>query len=145
VVNEPIAIELQGFPTATLVAADYGVNAYAETIFTTGAYAAEHPDVVKAFIAATAKGWDYAFKNRDETVAAVLAINTELDVEQQKRQLDLQESFIITPDTDANGLCSVETAKVVDTYEILKQYGGLAAEIDIAAMVKPEFNATPAK
>ena len=141
VVNEPIALELQGYPTATLVAADYGVNAYAETIFTTASYAEEHPDIVEAFMQATAKGWAYAFDHPEEAVDAVLAINGELDPEQQSRQLELQRDFILTDSAEKNGICSVETANVADTYDILKEYAGLEADIDIDALVKPEFAA----
>lgn len=120
VVNEPIALELQGYPTATLVAADYGVN---------------------AFMQATAKGWAYAFDHPEETVDAVLAINGELDPEQQSRQLELQRDFILTDSAEKNGICSVETANVADTYGILKEYAGLEADIDIDTLVKPEFAA----
>ncbi|WP_346895584.1 ABC transporter substrate-binding protein [uncultured Roseibium sp.] len=140
VVNEPVALQVQGYETATLVPADYGVNAYAETIFTTADYAAENADTIKGFMSATAKGWDYAFSHQEEAVAAVLARNPELNPEQQKRQLALEEDFVKSADTAKNGLCSVETSKVADSYEILKAYGGLEGDLDIPAMVKTEFN-----
>lgn len=140
VVNEPVALQVQGYETATLVPADYGVNAYAETIFTTADFAAANADLIKGFMAATAKGWDYAFNHQEEAVAAVLARNPELNPEQQKRQLALEEDFVKSADTAKNGLCSVETAKVAESYEILKTYGGLEGDLDIPAMVKTEFN-----
>ena len=143
VVNEPVALQVQGYETATLVPADYGINAYAEVIFTTADYAAAHADTIKGFMTATAKGWDYAFSHQEEAVAAVLARNPELSPEQQKRQLALEEDFVKSADTAKNGLCSVETAKVADSYDVLKTYGGLQGELDIPAMVKTEFNVGP--
>jgi NitT/TauT family transport system substrate-binding protein len=140
VVNEPIALQVQGYKTATLLPADYGVNAYAEVIFTTASYVKDHPDTVKGFMTATAKGWDYALSHQQEAVKAVLALNPELDPEQQKRQLALQESFIRSADTAKSGLCSLDAAKVADSYNVLKTYGGLKAEMDTAAIVKTEFN-----
>ena len=141
VVNEPIALEVQGYKTNTLVAADYGVDAYAEVIFTTAGYAKDHAEVVRAFVRATAKGWDYALAHQAEAVTAVTALNPELDPEQQKRQLALEESFVRSNDTAKNGLCSLDPAKVADSYAILKTYGGLKADLDVATMTKPEFNA----
>ncbi len=141
VVNEPIALQLQGFDTSVLVAADYGIQAYAETIVTTEDYLAENPETVAGFMRAVAKGWEYALSNQDEAVQAVLALNTELDPEQQRRQLAMQESFIRSDATAKNGLCSVTTEAVADSAEILAKYGGLKAEgLDIEALVHEEFN-----
>lgn len=140
VVNEPVALEVEGYETATLVAADYGINAYAEAIFVTADYVENHPETVKSFVSATAKGWDYALDNQEEAVEAVLALNSSLNPEQQRRQLALQESFVRSADTEKNGLCSIDPAKIADSYDILKQYGGLEAEIDIDAITRTEFN-----
>ncbi len=145
VVNEPIALEVQGYKTATLVPADYGVNAYAEVIFAKRDFVEKNHDLVKAYVAAVAKGWDYALKHQDEAVAAVMKLNPELNSEQQKRQLAMQEGFIRSDDTAKNGLCSIDEAKFEDSYQILKKYGGLTADIDIKSIVMPEFNAGAAK
>lgn len=140
VVNEPIALELQGYPTATLAAADYGVHAYAEVVFTQARTVATRPEVVRGFMRATAQGWDYALKNQDEAVAAVLALNPTLKPEQQKRQLALQESFIRSAHTERHGLCSFEPAKVGEAAQILTTYGGLKAGLPVERMLQPQFS-----
>lgn len=145
VVNEPIAIELAGYPTATLVAADYGIDAYAETVVTTDDYVAKHPDVVAAFMRATSKGWAYALANKQEAVDAVVALNPELDPEQQIRQLELQESFISTDFTTANGLCAVSVEAVQNSADVLAEFAALKVNFDVAGTVHPEFNAGAAQ
>jgi ABC-type nitrate/sulfonate/bicarbonate transport system substrate-binding protein len=139
IVNEPIAVELQGHKTATLAAADYGVNAYAEVIFTTAKYVAEKPEVVRAFLRATAKGWDYALKNQPEAVAAVLKVNPTLNPEHQKRQLALQEGFVRSDYTAKTALCALEPAKVADSYQVLTTYGGLRTGMDPVKMVRADL------
>lgn len=139
VVNEPIALELQGYPTATLAAADYGVNAYAEVVFAQAKTVSAKPELVRSFMRATAQGWDYALKNQDEAVAAVLALNPTLKPEQQKRQLALQESFIRSAHTERHGLCSFEPAKIGEAAQILTTYGGLKPGMAIERMLQPQF------
>ena len=75
----------------------------------------------------------------------MLKLNSELDPEQQKRQLAMEESFIRSEDTAKNGLCSLDLGKFEDSYQILKQYGGLTADIDVKSIVMPEFNVGAAK
>lgn len=139
IVNEPISVELAGFKTATLAPADYGVNAYAEAIFTAKDFAEKNPDVVKRFVAATVKGWDYALAHQDEAVAAVLKLGEQLDPEQQKRQLALQKDFIVSPFTEKNGTCAFSGDTIKETQEVLLKYGGLKAPIAIDEVYSTAF------
>ena len=69
-------------------------------------------DVVKRFVAATAKGWDYALAHQEEAVKAVLALDNQLDPEQQKRQLALLEKdFIVTQGHREERDLAVSTAR----------------------------------
>ena len=45
-------------PPVSILLADYGYQNYAATVFVTDAYATAHPDAVKAFVEATAKGYE---------------------------------------------------------------------------------------
>jgi len=65
--NEPYFAELHGVKTRTLLIADSGYDPY-RVIFTSKAFAREHPEAVRAFVAATIRGWD-GFLNGDATAA----------------------------------------------------------------------------
>jgi NitT/TauT family transport system substrate-binding protein len=54
--NEPYYVELQGVKTRALLIADGGYDPY-RVIFTSRAFAREHPEAVKAFVAASARGY----------------------------------------------------------------------------------------
>ncbi len=67
-INEPVTAEEKGFPVNIIWPSDYGVNLYADTIFTTEDMINNNPDLVKRFLSATMQGWNYAYDNVDESV-----------------------------------------------------------------------------
>jgi NitT/TauT family transport system substrate-binding protein len=56
ITNEPYFAELNGQKTRSLLIANSGYDPY-RVLFTSRSFAREHPDVVRAFVAASAKGW----------------------------------------------------------------------------------------
>lgn len=58
----------KGLAIKSINPADYRVEFYGDTLFTTRHFAAAKPDVVKRFRAASLKGWDYALQHPDDIV-----------------------------------------------------------------------------
>jgi NitT/TauT family transport system substrate-binding protein len=56
ITNEPYFTELHGVKARALLIADAGYDPY-RVIFTNRSFAREHPEAVRAFVAATARGW----------------------------------------------------------------------------------------
>jgi NitT/TauT family transport system substrate-binding protein len=56
ITNEPFFVELQGIKARALLIADAGYDPY-RVIFTSKAFARDHPEAVKAFVACTSRGW----------------------------------------------------------------------------------------
>jgi ABC-type nitrate/sulfonate/bicarbonate transport system substrate-binding protein len=129
-VNEPIAVELAGRPVNILLPSDWGVESNAEVIFTTRDFLDGNPATVRAFLAATVRGYEYAYANMEETVAAVTALNDQLDPEQQAEQLRRQEPYVFTDYAETNGVCALDPAAVTGTLEMLNGVGGLDVEVD---------------
>ncbi len=65
--SEPFFLEQKGVRTRTLLLADSGYDPY-RVIFSTAAFVREHPEVVRAFVAASIRGWD-DFMQGDATAA----------------------------------------------------------------------------
>ena len=65
--NEPYYVGLQGVKTRALLIADGGYDPY-RVIFTSQTFAREHPEAVRAFLAASARGW-LEFLHGDSTEA----------------------------------------------------------------------------
>jgi NitT/TauT family transport system substrate-binding protein len=56
ITNEPFYVELHGAKARTLLIAEAGYDPY-RVIFTSRSFAREHPEAVRAFVAATIRGW----------------------------------------------------------------------------------------
>lgn len=138
-VNEPIAVELAGLPTHLIVPSDWGIETYAEVIFTTRSYLEENPEVVRNFVAASIRGYEYAYANPEETVATVTTINNQLDPVQQAEQLRRQFDYVFTADTEASGVCTLDPAVISGTMEILVEFAALETSLDVEDLYSLDF------
>lgn len=139
VINGPVSLKLAGKETTRLRAADFGVPAYADVIFTTEATVKDNPDLIKRFVAANIRGLEYAYAHPEEAVAAVLAANPTLKPEAETIQFSLQPELIFTPEAKAEGLCRISGDKLAETFTIMKTYGGLTTEVDTSVMFTNDF------
>jgi NitT/TauT family transport system substrate-binding protein len=60
--------------------ADYGIDVYGNTLITSDAFAAEHPDEAQRFVDASIRSWEYSIDHVDEAVAALVEAVPETDV-----------------------------------------------------------------
>lgn len=65
-INEVIEAKEKGFAVNIVSPSDYGIELYADTLFTTESMLKQHPDVVRRFLTATLKGWSAAIANPEE-------------------------------------------------------------------------------
>ncbi len=66
--NEPYALEKLGTPYLMFAPRAYGLDFYGDSLCTSRRYLAQNPDRVRAFRAATLKGWEYALAHKEEIV-----------------------------------------------------------------------------
>ncbi len=139
VINEAVALDLQGHKTSTLLPSDFGVSTYAEVIFAARRTVDGNPDLVKRFVAATQKGYDYAYAHKDEAVKTVVGLNNQLDPVQQAKQMELQESFVYTDFSRARGACAFDGAVIGETEKTLREFGDLKSAVDVSKTYSTEF------
>jgi len=77
-INEVITAREKGFDVNIIWPSDYGINLYADTLFTTEKMLAEKPDVVQRFVAATLQGWAYAADHPEEAAKITVKHGTKL-------------------------------------------------------------------
>jgi len=65
-INEVLAAREKGFEVNVVSPSSYGIDLYADTLFTTEKMLREKPDTVRKFVAATLKGWNDAIAHPDE-------------------------------------------------------------------------------
>lgn len=70
--DEPFVLRKAGLPFVALTPRSSGVDFYADTLFTTETVAKRDPARVKAFVAETLRGWQFAMDRPEETAEFIL-------------------------------------------------------------------------
>jgi diguanylate cyclase (GGDEF)-like protein/hemerythrin-like metal-binding protein/PAS domain S-box-containing protein len=71
--DEPFLLDQSGFPHQTFTPRSAGLDFYGDNLFTTESELRAHPARVKAFRAASLKGWKYAMQHPEEMADLILA------------------------------------------------------------------------
>jgi NitT/TauT family transport system substrate-binding protein len=77
-INEVLAAKEKGFDVNIIAPVDYGIDLYADTLFTTEKMLKEKPDVVKKFVAATLQGWNTAIAAPEEAAKVTIKYGDKL-------------------------------------------------------------------
>jgi NitT/TauT family transport system substrate-binding protein len=72
IINEPQLVVEAGKEINTMLMSDYGINMYADVLFTTDEMIAKRPELVAKMLRATLKGWQYAIEHEEEAVNITL-------------------------------------------------------------------------
>ncbi|KRE09281.1 twin-arginine translocation pathway signal protein [Bosea sp. Root381] len=87
-----IQLEMQGAELDNYPFADHGVPTVATSIFGSGEFLKQNPDVVKKFIAASLKGWSFALDNPEKAIEHTKKLFPDMNV-----KLATAELAAITP------------------------------------------------
>lgn len=71
--NEPYYFKQARYPYQTFSPRSAGIDFYGDNLFTSEHELQTHPERVKAFRAASLRGWQYAKEHRDEVISLILA------------------------------------------------------------------------
>jgi NitT/TauT family transport system substrate-binding protein len=80
VINEVLAVQEQGKEVNIIDPNDYGINFYADTLFTTESVIEKDPEMVRSFVQASMQGWDYAMEHPEEAAEFGLKYGEKLDL-----------------------------------------------------------------
>jgi NitT/TauT family transport system substrate-binding protein len=111
-----------------LLLADFGLDLYSNGIGAKESYLKENPEIVKKFVRATLRGYQFAFKNVKEAAAlqrnTAKALNDEITIE----ELKIVEDLTVTPEVKKNGLGSFTAAKMKSSVDWMAENGGFPKE-----------------
>ncbi len=71
ITNEPYLLSELNIPYNVISPASYGIDFYSDVLFTTEAMLEKSPDVVRAFRAASLRGWSYALQYPEEIIQLI--------------------------------------------------------------------------
>jgi NitT/TauT family transport system substrate-binding protein len=110
-------------PATYLYFSDFGTSTLSHGIVVHRDTIKEQPDLVRRFMAATIKSWDYAIKNRSEAVDALAKEFPDARKDILARQFDATIPLIHTVNSVGRPIGFVLEQDVNDTFEVLWKYG----------------------
>lgn len=111
VTSEPLAAAKAGADPQVFLIADSGYNPYTGVVITRGQYIREHPEQVKAMIAALRSGWQSYLDDPSKANAAMHALNADMDLPTFAAAAAAQKPLIQTEATRQSGLGSMTLAR----------------------------------
>jgi NitT/TauT family transport system substrate-binding protein len=140
------SIEIRGKKQARVFYfADYGVTAVSNGIIVHDDLLKNDPELLRAFVTPTIKGFLYARKNPDEGTAVVKKYLETVDLGITRREMELSWKNWVTPNTNGKSLGWGSDADWAATVDVLRQYGGLTVPLDAATLYTNEFVPTGAE
>lgn len=119
--------------------ADYGVDALGIGIITHEELIKENPDLVKRFVRASMKSWDYAVKHPEEAVDALVEAYPELNKQEMLDQMSLVISHMQSEDTKKYGIGYQSQQKWEKTQDLLYDQVLIDKKIDLKEVYTNEF------
>jgi NitT/TauT family transport system substrate-binding protein len=126
-----------------MVMSDYGVNVLGAGFIVQKATAAGKGDTIRAFLAATAKGYADGEKDPEAAVAAMIAARPSGSSELWLKQLKLFPPFMTTERSKGHPFGWTAREDWAQTVDILSKYFGMTAAVDLAGLYTNDF--LPAK
>lgn len=113
-------------PTAKYVPfSQFGINLYSIGLLTSQGMIRDHPDQVRAFVAASQKGWEYALQHPDEAVDLALKEFPQVDRNYLKGSWEIARSLLNTPNTEGRPIGWMSDKDWQQTLDLLQRYAGL--------------------
>jgi NitT/TauT family transport system substrate-binding protein len=138
-INEPIVAQEQGHEVNLIWPSDYGVNLYADTLFTTEGMIRDHADLVKRFVAATLEGWNYAIAHQDEAVGFTLMQSGQL---KENHEAAMMKASVDSLKPDDQPVGSMDRSKWQEMQDLLLAAAFMKTATDIDKAFTTQFLAS---
>src|SRR6266436_6367503 len=135
-INEVLAAKEKGFDVNVVSPPDFGIDLYADTLFTTEKMLTEKPDVVRKFVVATLKGWTGAIAAPEEAAQITVKYGTKLTYD---HELAMMKASLPLLQPDAQPVGWMETASWSATQKLLVDAGFQKTPVDVSKAFTTEF------
>jgi len=115
---------VKGAKVVTFLFADHGLDLYSNGIGAKESYLKDHPDVVKGFVRATLKGYQYAFRHPEEAADIIQKYNKALNKDITVQELAIVKDLTVTPDVMKHGLGTFTQARMTSSVDWMVENGG---------------------
>jgi NitT/TauT family transport system substrate-binding protein len=122
----------KGAELRTFLLADHGLKLYSNGIVATDDYLGKNADVVKRFVRASLKGWQFALHNPEKAAQDQIKFVPSLNPQTTVAELGVVKGLAETPATEKNGLGSFDPAEMKASLEFIVKYVGLSGQAPAA-------------
>ncbi len=138
-VNEPLTVEEKGFEVNLIRPRDYGVHFYSNTYFTTEKMIKEKPDLIKRFLAAVVKGWEWALEHPENAIDILLKYNRQANREHELKALLKTKDLMVTDVTKKKGIGWMEMSRWKEMQTTLMKQNILKRKLRVEEFYAPKF------
>ena len=128
-INEVLEAKEKGFAVNVVYPSDYGIDLYADTLFTTERMLKEKPDVVRRFVAATLKGWNAAIAAPQDAAKITVKYGDKLTY---AHELAMMKASVPLLKPDGKPVGSMDAAAWGSIQKLLLAAGFQKKPVDIA-------------
>lgn len=137
VTNQPVTLRSKGMDVDVLSAGSQGLDYYGNVYFTSEKMLREHPERVRAFLAAARKGWETSFTDKPAAVAAVQSRSKDFDPKDLNVIYDAVMPFVRP--SGSVPLLGMSESKWTTTGKVLEDAGLLTGKIDVTKAYTTDF------
>ncbi len=123
----------------SMLFADHGVDVYSNALVVTDKYAKENGALIKRFVRASLKGWEFTLKNPEEAINTMAKYRTEIDKPLMLANLKLIIDLWRTNRYKNNGIGWVDDKKMADSIKIISQYRDIKVDMKSSEVYTNEF------
>lgn len=117
----------------TFLPADQGLELYSNGIAATEDFISKNPDVMKRFVRASLKGWQFAIANPEKAAEDQIKFVPSLKAEAIVAEIKIVADLAITAETKKNGLGWFDPAKMQSNLDFVIKYIGVSGSAPAAS------------
>jgi ABC-type nitrate/sulfonate/bicarbonate transport system substrate-binding protein len=137
--NQPYELEQKGIAYNLLLPEVYGVTGYGDTIITTDSIIKTKPSVVKGFVTATAKGWEYATVHPEEALQIIAKYQNKLYSDPKLEKYILTQSIPLVQVTGGRSIGTMDYVTWNEASIRMKTGGLLPNNFDVTTAYTTQF------
>jgi len=122
----------KGAELRTFLLADHGLKLYSNGIVATDDYLSKNADLVKRFVRASLKGWQFALHNPDKAAQDQIKFVQSINPQTEVVELGVVKDLAVTPATEKNGLGTFDPAEMQASVDFIVKYVGLSGQAPAA-------------
>lgn len=139
VTSEPFALKQQGVDVDYLLIHDSGYQPYANVLYTTEDMIKNKPEVVKQFVEASVKGWEYYKDHYEEMNPEIQKRNPDMALDQMKYSAETQIDFVYGGDAAEMGVGAMTEERWTKLADQMKELGLVSQDMDVSKAYTTEF------